>query len=135
MRVADQRVLLDIQESGTKTSPMLRVHQMHGFSIVAAWEAAAGRTGTLRLEVSNNAHLGYRCTTTQDTFERENGENPDAVWVPLLGSDKVIGAGAETHAWNVAQAFYASVRIVLVGTGAGAEDILVGHFHAQGYNS
>lgn len=127
MRIArPHKFTLDV-DGGDISSSELRLAYLDGYSIAATWEASATRSGTLVLEASNDAYwrIPNPDQSPGEYQEIINGTtNPDATWVTISGSTKTVGAGADTHLWNVSDVNYAAVRVKFTGTGGSGDDVL-----------
>jgi len=139
MKTAHFYLEVDMTEASSESRP-IRLNQLLGYSIASQWGASAGRTGTLKLQASNNVyHRRYKNLPEATPFEdmQEIADNaqddPNAIWEDIPGSAKTVDATADQHVWNVDGVFYSAVRVAWVGT-AGAEDPdpAMSYFHGKG---
>lgn len=134
MKHMDLRVVLDIS-GDAKNSAGMRKNLMSDFCIVASWGAKVSRSGTLTLQVSNDAFFRESVAGNENNLQEiidNSSEKSAATWVDLPGSDKTVGAGADSHVWNVDGLHAAAVRIKWSGTGGGGTDNLTAYVHMLG---
>lgn len=135
MKTAHIRFTVDMTGASGESQP-IRVNELFGYSIVSKWGASAGRTGSLKLQASNDAY--YKTYKNNSSFqdmqeEWDNNPNPNATWEDIPGSAKTVDATADQHVWNVDGAYYSAVRVVWVGTaGAASPDDVEAFFHGKG---
>jgi hypothetical protein len=126
MKTNNVLIKVDMTEASYESQPV-RTNELFGYSIQAAWGASAGRTGTLKLQASNNAYYKPYKTEPDNRFQdlqeetRNEAVNANAIWNDIPGSAKTVDATADQHFWDVSDVMYSAVRIVWEGT-AGAED-------------
>lgn len=135
MRSVGWYFTLDFGPVGDTQSAAIRVGQLEGYSISSKWIASTGRTGTLRLQSSNNAFFQRNTVTGGDLQEitANDLENPNAIWEDIPGSDKAVDATADQHTWNVAEAYYSAVRVVFVeNTNGSATDDFEAYVYGKG---
>ena len=119
-------IKMDLTEATFESQPY-RLTGISGYSIQSSWGASAGRSGTLKLQASNNVyHKTYKTDPDnrfQDLQEEldNNRVNPDALWNDIPGSAKTVTDAADGHFWDVSDVMYSAVRVVWDGT-PGAED-------------
>ena len=136
MKTAHIRFTVDMTGASGESQP-IRVKELFGYSIVSKWGASAGRTGSLKLQASNNAYYKtYKADSSfQDMQEETRNEafDTNATWEDIPGSAKTVDATADQHVWNVDGAYYSAVRVVWEGTaGAANPDDVEAFFHGKG---
>jgi len=106
--------------ASTNTSAAFGLESMEGIAIGVSWTDGGALDGEFTIEVTANDPF------TDNVYLIAN---PDAIWVELTGSNKLV-SGSDTHLWNIEAAYYKGIRLVYTRT-AGTGTAAV-HYNAKG---